>query len=327
MKIRVPEYFTSFKCIADKCLDSCCIGWEIDVDDTAMAKYAALDTELGREIMEKTSHGYFPLQENGRCAFLDERGLCRIISAVGDGHLCDICREHPRYYGVGDGVIEGGLGLGCEEAARMLLELDELPRLIEIERDVHYFDEDEYADVSEKIRNALFESIFTCDIRSLIYTYLEYAKIADEVAFAASTGSGNVEIQKPEAGEIPKERLSELYSGIFELIDECEALTDGWDELCKNAKSVDVENVINTLDGARGLIYYFTHRYVREGVEDMSIAARILFAITSSLAAIGISKVINSDEALVRSAVMYSKNIEYSTDNVDVILEGLCEIL
>ena len=59
----------------------------------------------------------------------------------------------------------------------------------------------------------------------------------------------------------------------------------------------------------------------------MSLASRVLFAITSSLAAIGVSAVLNSDEVLIRSAVLYSKNIEYSTDNVDIILEGLCELL
>ena len=83
MKIRVPEYFKDFKCIADKCKDSCCIGWEIDVDDDAKAKYEAMNTALGSEIIEKTSHGYFPLQENGRCVFLKENGLCRIICEAG----------------------------------------------------------------------------------------------------------------------------------------------------------------------------------------------------------------------------------------------------
>ena len=100
MQIRVPEYYEKFKCIADRCKDSCCIGWEIDVDAVAEEKYRALDTELGREIVEKTKQGFFPLEENGRCAFLDCRGLCRIISTVGEGYLCDICREHPRYYGI-----------------------------------------------------------------------------------------------------------------------------------------------------------------------------------------------------------------------------------
>ena len=101
MKIYVPEYFNNFKCSADKCKDSCCIGWEIWIDDKTRAKYDMLNTSLGKEIREKTSHGYFHLCENGHCSFLDGNGLCRIISTLGDGYLCDICREHPRYYGVG----------------------------------------------------------------------------------------------------------------------------------------------------------------------------------------------------------------------------------
>ena len=78
---------------------------------------------------------------------------------------------------------------------------------------------------------------------------------------------------------------------------------------------------------ARGILYYFTHRYVREGVEDMSMGQRILFALLSTLSVIAISKVIKSIEPLVRAAVTYSKNVEYSTENVDNILDSLSEFL
>ena len=84
MRLYAPEYYKDFQCIKDKCTHSCCIGWEIDVDDAAKGKYETLDGEIGAEIREKISHGCFPLTENGRCAFLDDTGLCRIISAVGD---------------------------------------------------------------------------------------------------------------------------------------------------------------------------------------------------------------------------------------------------
>ena len=123
MKIKVPEYFINFRCIADKCKDSCCIGWEIVIDDLTREKYSRITGAIGHEIAKKTRHGCFPLRENGRCTFLDDKGLCRIISALGDGYLCDICREHPRYYGVGKDGIEGGLGLGCEEAARIMCQI------------------------------------------------------------------------------------------------------------------------------------------------------------------------------------------------------------
>ena len=33
-----PDFYDSFKCIADKCTDSCCIGWEIDVDKNAIQR-------------------------------------------------------------------------------------------------------------------------------------------------------------------------------------------------------------------------------------------------------------------------------------------------
>lgn len=32
MKILKPFYYDDFKCIADKCIDSCCIGWRISID-------------------------------------------------------------------------------------------------------------------------------------------------------------------------------------------------------------------------------------------------------------------------------------------------------
>ena len=327
MKIRVPEYFVDFKCIADKCLDSCCIGWEIDIDEITRAKYKALDTKLGAEIREKTVHGYFPLLKNGRCAFLDDAGLCRIISAVGDGYLCDICREHPRYYGVGDVTIDGGLGLGCEEAARMILSLKKMPKLIEIDRDIPYSDEDEFADVSEYFRNILSRHIFTDRIDEVAGVFTAYASLADEVAFDVSSTGKRVPIDKLTIAPIEIENLEKLYADFLTILSECESLTDEWGELVESARRVDARWLIKSLDDARGLLYYFTHRYVREGVEDMSLGQRILFALLSSLTICALAKVISSEEKYVRAAVLYSKNIEYSTDNVEMVLDRLSEFL
>ena len=320
MQIRVPEYFVRFRCIADKCLDSCCIGWEIDVDDDAKAKYAALDTPLGREIVEKTSHGCFPLKKDGRCAFLDDKGLCRIISALGDGYLCDICREHPRYYGVGNGIFDGGLGLGCEEAARMILELNELPRLVTIERDIPYYDEDELAKVSEDVRTALFSHIFKDEIRELAGIYKEYARIGDDLAFEASTSATAPVVPDIRVNVIDSSDLKSIYEEFIDLVGECEALSDDWADIIERVKDISADEALGLLDGKRGLFYYFTHRYVREGAIDMSLGQRVLFSLGSALVISAISTLIGSD---IRAAVLYSKNIEYSTDNVEYILENI----
>ena len=47
MKTVVPHYYKNFKCIADKCRHSCCVGWEIDIDDDTLEKYRNLEGEMG----------------------------------------------------------------------------------------------------------------------------------------------------------------------------------------------------------------------------------------------------------------------------------------
>ena len=123
MKLYAPKYYKSFKCIADRCEHSCCIGWEIDVDSKALARYEGLGGGYGDDVKNSISYdGYphFKLCADDRCPHLDDRGLCKIILELGDGYLCDICREHPRFYNYTD-VAEVGLGMSCPEAARIIL--------------------------------------------------------------------------------------------------------------------------------------------------------------------------------------------------------------
>jgi lysine-N-methylase len=123
MTIRVPEYFCDFKCIADKCRDSCCIGWEIDIDEETLKKYESLENPYAQDILNSISYEgtpHFKLCAGDRCPHLDKNGLCKIILSAGEEHLCGICREHPRFYNYTD-VAEVGLGMSCREAARIIL--------------------------------------------------------------------------------------------------------------------------------------------------------------------------------------------------------------
>ena len=134
MQILAPSYYTKFKCIADRCTHSCCVGWEIDVDADTLEKYSALQGEMGERIraslVQEGGGTHFALCADGRCPHLDGRGLCRIITALGEGYLCEICREHPRFYNEVAGHIECGLGLSCEEAARLCLQEDGYDKFI-----------------------------------------------------------------------------------------------------------------------------------------------------------------------------------------------------
>ena len=123
MKLYAPTYYKKFKCIADRCEHSCCIGWEIDIDENTLEKYKQLKGGYGEVIknsisLEDTPH--FRLGEGERCPHLDECGLCKIILSMGEDYLSDICREHPRFYNFTN-VAEVGIGISCPEAARLIL--------------------------------------------------------------------------------------------------------------------------------------------------------------------------------------------------------------
>lgn len=111
-----PDYYKDFHCIADKCRHTCCAGWEIDVDDDALERFLS-DPSIAPHI----SGNSITLDSSERCPFLQEDGLCKMILEHGEDFLCDICTEHPRFYNTFEDHIEGGLGLVCEEACRIIL--------------------------------------------------------------------------------------------------------------------------------------------------------------------------------------------------------------
>ena len=130
-----PEYYPQFHCIADACKHTCCQGWEIDVDNETAAAILAVSAQMG----DKWSHAlalsdgiyHFSLDACERCPFLTERNLCELILSNRADLLPEICNEHPRFYNRINGRCEVGLGLCCEEAARLILGWCEPVRLID----------------------------------------------------------------------------------------------------------------------------------------------------------------------------------------------------
>ncbi len=127
MKITSPEYYKDFKCTADKCRHSCCVGWEIDIDEETAQFYKTVGGEIGERLganIDDRDAPHFVLREGERCPFLNESGLCDIITELGEGALCQICADHPRFRNYFDDRVEIGLGISCEAAARLILTSD-----------------------------------------------------------------------------------------------------------------------------------------------------------------------------------------------------------
>ena len=138
MQLFAPKYYKDFKCIADRCKHSCCIGWEIDVDEKTLCRYKTEKDGYFKAILsginEDGDAPHFVLCENERCPHLDKSGLCEIIKRFGDEYLPDICREHPRFYNNSRLGKEVGIGMACEEACRLILSSDEYSEMIRLEQ-------------------------------------------------------------------------------------------------------------------------------------------------------------------------------------------------
>ena len=50
MELIKPSYYDEFHCIASACRDSCCIGWEIDIDRESLERYKQVDGPLGERL-------------------------------------------------------------------------------------------------------------------------------------------------------------------------------------------------------------------------------------------------------------------------------------
>ena len=126
MKQRVPFYYNEFGCITSKCKDNCCIGgWEIDIDDETYERYNNMTGELKHKILDSITQNedeeYCFKLCDGKCPMLDDNGLCEIHKNLGEDYLGVVCKQFPSYSEYYGTIKESGIGLACEEAARIIL--------------------------------------------------------------------------------------------------------------------------------------------------------------------------------------------------------------
>ncbi len=119
-----PVFYNDFTCLADRCVHSCCKGWEIDIDPDTAEYYEGITGKTGEEIRANIFYdeeGCHFRMRNDSCPFLEESGLCRLIKTMGEDALCDVCALHPRFFfDVGEKEF-AGLGLCCEGVCDLLM--------------------------------------------------------------------------------------------------------------------------------------------------------------------------------------------------------------
>ncbi|MBQ7360178.1 MAG: flagellin lysine-N-methylase [Lachnospiraceae bacterium] len=180
MRYVKPHYYDGFKCIADKCPDTCCAGWQIVVDDDTMEKYEAFafgatssEDEFALRMQESIDweEGCF-LQHGRRCAMLNDQNLCDLISAKGEGYLCETCNRYPRHVEEFEGLREYSLSLSCPVVADMMLKMTEQTRFLVEEDDLPDPLEEEFEDFDFMLFTQLE------DAREVIFDILRNRKLS-----------------------------------------------------------------------------------------------------------------------------------------------------
>lgn len=172
----VPEYYSNFKCKTGKCKHSCCIGWEIDIDDESLERFRKMP-DVAQQI-EYDGMPHFRLADGERCPFLQEDGLCEMILKHGEGTLCQICTDHPRFRNFWTDRVETGLGLVCEEATRLILTWDKPFKLVKIAggEEAELPEDEKYL---LELREDMFNAISFEGPKARLLEYLIYRHLPD----------------------------------------------------------------------------------------------------------------------------------------------------
>ena len=311
MTLIMPKYAKDFKCTADGCKHSCCIGWQICIDGATLEKYKRDSDRLGEEILgsieEREDGACFKLS-GGRCQNLDERGLCKIIKRVGEGYLCDICRLHPRFFSTFGSVTYGGIGLSCEEAARLILSEEGIHTYY---AEAAYGETDgDYDEVILALVNAnmsRFVDIFTGYNLNLKQKLSECYKLAIKLQ-----GEIDGEVYEPQAA---------CGTSLFDYFDTLEHLNS---ELMDSLSLIKCEGIPSS-DAANKylsrLAIYFLDRYARDAAYDGNFIGRIVLLL---LSVISVGATLGEGEwelpAVIDAARRYSAEVEYSEENVERII-------
>ena len=307
-----PSYYKTFECIAGACPDSCCHEWDVQVDAASAARYRSMEGPLGdalREFLYDEEGETYLRNEQGRCPMWRSDGLCRIQAEQGHDALCTVCQQFPRLrHDYGD-FEELGLELSCPEAARIILESP----LEWVQESVSGGEEPDYdGEIMEILKEsrpvalALLENDrYSVPERLrllLMYGYHIQAVIDGAKHLPFDPDAALAECAQF-AGEGDAKALAEFYLGL-------ELLTDRWRALLENPGEAVWE------EGLCRMAQYAVCRHWYQAVSDWDLSCRVKMLLC------GCALVARLPGALVDRAQLWSKEIENSAENLDVILDG-----
>lgn len=312
MEIVKPKYFNSFKCIAGRCPDTCCAGWDVEIDDASAEKYKS-ETGCLKQYFDKhlttDEDGYIFSLVDGRCPMLDENNLCRIQLENGETALCDTCRLFPRYFDDYGEIRETGLGLGCPEAARILLspETDvELDRTVKSPDRIYNLLTEKREEFFAILDNKNFD--LKMKLSAVLFSAAEFQSDIDKVDLLG--GDSSVE-----------------FSECINVLEKMEYISDKRKErlISLSKEKAIYHNSEKFAGDIVRLFKYYLMRYMMTACFDLDLLTKVKYGI---FACIITERLYDSVPELsfderVRILYGYSKEVEYSQINLDILDDAM----
>jgi len=303
MRVYAPRGYEQFRCLMGDCRHSCCWGWEIDIDASSLEKYLSLPGQLGDRLRENIDTAgetpCFHLDEEEKCPFLRHDGLCDLILSGGEGMLCQICADHPRFRNFYAERIEIGLGLCCEGAGKLLLSQQEKASIFLLEDGEENLkeEEEEFLLWREKLIEILQD-------RSI--------PISDRILAMLN-------------GEKPDD-LSDYLPLLLQL----EYMEDAWPHLLRllqerpeRWKGKDLPSWLEI--PMEQLLFYLFYRHLSPALDDGLYEERLRFCLLMYQLICALCALQGEMDlsGLVEFARLYSAEMEYSDENIGAVLSAL----
>lgn len=317
--VYVPNYYLSFRCIADACRHSCCIGWEIDVDPEALARYDGVQGTMGARLRASIDREADPpcfiLTEDERCPFLNQNGLCDLITELGEDALCHICADHPRFRNVLFDRVELGLGMCCEAAAQLILSQTEPFSVVELPPEKAAFER--YAhEAGEELDE---ETAGLLDGRDRLLPMFEDRSMPLSDRIRRVFYRSDIYLNESATDAFKN------FRHIAAILRDMERLDPAWDTYL-NALEELTEDPLCELDGEtdvayENLICYFLYRYMTADATDWpdAMRTRTAFAVLCTVIIHAIHRAAGGKDldSLCEVARRFSSEIEYSEENLE----------
>lgn len=296
MKIVTPSYYKDFKCIAGACPDSCCQGWEVDVDDETLCSYQGVTHPIKQKIdslldKDEFDNTIFRLADKKRCPFLNQQNLCDMHIAIGQQYTPFTCRNFPRFTNCFGATKEIGISFSCPVASDMIWNLekslefeqeftDELPVLNDIDAQLYI--------TLVSARKKCFDILQNQNdsLKDRLLSVLNYANHLQQQIKPYNEGGDTIDF--------------------FDVFKNPEVINQQWVDKVNNYAYAPIQNTISNENVAT----YFIYKYFLDAVFDKDVLSKVKMAVIGVL----ITTYFGNDSWTIH---LWSKETEHSQYNMD----------